>query len=324
MTIGKDVPSIPKYDIEKLNFHEVRSPGGVSLIAADISLVLLNDYPVKFTIPPLGFDILVPNCAPNEPYILIADATTGQISVQPKKNVHLSVDGLLRQLPDTLTTTCPGSNSSPLDLLLGDYIHGNETTIFVRGSDAPSSETPRWIADLIRDVVVPLPFPGHSFDDLIKEFSLADVRFGLPDPLADPDTTDGQPKLSATVKALVGLPKEMNFPIDVARVRADADVFYRGRKLGYLDLHHWQKANSTRVEAHKDETAGLAVESHVKDAPLQITDDEVFTEVVQALVFGGKGIVLGIKADVDVDIETALGKFVVREIPAEGKVFVKR
>ena len=46
--------------------------------------------------------------------------------------------------------------------------------------------------------------------------------------------------------------------------------------------------------------------------------------MIQALVFGGKGIVLGIKADVDVETETALGKFVVRAIPAEGKVFVKR
>lgn len=244
--------------------------------------------------------------------------------MQPKERVLVNVDGLVRQLPDTLTTTCPNSDSSPLDLLLGDYIHGMETTIYVRGSDPPSSETPPWITDLIKSVVVPVPFPGHSFDNLIKKFTLADVRFGLPDPLAEPDTPDTQPRLSATVKALVGLPKEMNFPIDVARVRANADVFYRGKQLGHLDLHRWQQANSTRLEAHAEEPATLAVESHVKDAPLQITDNDVFTDLIQALVFGGKGVVLGIKADVDVGTETALGKFVIREVPAEGKVFVKR
>ena len=302
----------------------MQSPGNLSVIAVDVSLALFNDYPVKFTIPSLGFDILVPDCAPNEPYILVAKATTEEIDVQPKRKISVNVDGLVRQLPDTLTTTCPNSDSSPLDLLLGNYIHGMETTIYVRGSDAPSSDTPSWIADLIKTVVVPLPFPGHSFDNLIKEFSLADVRFGLPDPLAQPDTPNAQPRLSATVKALVGLPKEMNFPIDVARVRANADVFYRGKQLGQLDLHRWQKANSTRSDALDDGAAALAVESHVMDAPLQITDDDVFTDVIQALVFGGKGVVLGIKADVDVETETALGKFVVREIPAEGKVFVKR
>lgn len=293
-------------------------------MAADVSLNLFNEYPVKFTVPPLGFDILVANCGPDDPYIMLADATTDEINVEPRAKVDVDVGGIVRQLPDTLTTTCPNSHSSPLDLLLGDYIHGMETTIYVRGSDAPSPETPSWITDLIKSVVVPLPFPGHSFDNLIKEFSLAGVRFGLPDPLADPDKPEAQPRLSATVKALVGLPKEMNFPINVARVRANADVFYHGRKLGHLDLHRWQRANSTRMEAHGEHPAALAVESHVKDAPLEITDDEVFTEVVQALVFGGKGVVLGIKADVDVETETALGKFVVREVPAEGKVFVKR
>lgn len=298
-------------------------PGGLPLIAVDVSLALSNAYPVKFTIPPLGFDILVPNCAPNEPYIVVAKATTAEVEVRPKEKVLVNVDGLVRELPDTLTTTCPNSDSSPLDFLLGGYIHGLETTIYVRGSEAPSSETPPWIADLIKSVVVPVPFPGHSFDNLIKKFTLADVRFGLPDPFAEPDSPDAQPRLSATVKALIGLPKEMNFPIDVARVRANADVFYRGKQLGHLDLHRWQKANSTLLETH-DEPAALAVESHVKDAPLQITDNDVFTDLIQALVFGGKEIVLGIKADVDVETETALGKFVVREVPAEGKVYVKR
>jgi len=321
---GKDIPSIPNYDIEKLNFHEVHLPGDPPIIAVDVSVALSNEYPVKFTIPPLGFDILVPNCVPNEPYIVVAKATTDEVEVEPKERVLVNVDGLIRQLPDTFTTTCPNSDSSPLDLLLGDYIHGMETTIYVRGSDAPSSDTPPWIADLIKSVVVPMPFPGHSFDNLIKKFTLADVHFGLPDPLAEPDTPDSQPRLSATVKALIGLPKEMNFPIDVARVRANADVFYRAKQLGRLDLHRWQKANSTRLETHEEEPAALAVESYVKDAPLQITDNDVFTEVIQALVFGGEAIVLGIKADVDVETETALGKFVVRKVPAEGKVYVKR
>ncbi len=289
-----------------------------------MSLGLSNAYPVKFTVPPLGFDILVPNCAPDQPYILLAKAITDEVRVHPNSKVQAGVRGIIRELPDTLTTTCPNSQSSPLDLLLGDYIHGLDTTIYVRGSDAPTSTTPTWITDLIKSVVVPLPFPGHGFDDLIKKFALENVHFGLPDPLADPDTPEAQPKISANVKALVGLPEEMNFPIDVARVRADADVFHKGRKLGYLDLRQWQKANSTRLEGSGNERANLAIESRVKDAPLQITDDDVFTEVIQTLVFGGKGVVLGIEAKVDVETETALGKFVVREIPAQGKVFVKR
>ena len=293
-------------------------------MAADVSLTLTNQYPVEFTIPPLGFDILVQNCAPKEPYLRLAKATTHEVLVEPKEEINVDVGGIIRQLPDTLTKTCPDTLKSPLDALLGDYIHGDETTVYVRGSDRPLPETPGWIRDLMKDVVVPLPFPGHTFDHLIRNFSLMDVHFGLPDPMADPNSPRGKPRISAVVKVLAGLPKEMSFPISVGRVKADADVYFHKKKLGELDLSNWQKANTSRIEAHGDQEAGIAIDSIVKDAPLDITDDSVFSEVVQALIFGGKPVVLGVKASVDVETETALGKFIVREIPAEGKVFVKR
>lgn len=293
-------------------------------MAADVSLALINEYPVKFTVPSLSFDTLVQGCSPDQPYLRLADAITEEIQVQPKKNVEVQVAGFLQKLPATVLATCPQTQKSPLDALLGEYIRGDDTTIYVRGSSSPSGNTPDWVNALIQDVTVPVPFPGKSFDNLIRNFSLADVHFTLPDPFADPKAPEASPRVSAIVNALVGLPKEMNFPIDVSRVRADADVYYHEKKLGYLNLHNWQKANTTRVEAHGNVEAGLAVESVVKNAPLKITDDDVFRDVVEDLVFGGKPVVLGVKADVDVETETALGKFVVREIPAEGKVFVKR
>lgn len=292
---------------------------------ADVSLILTNDYyPVTFTVPPLAFDVLVQGCSPDEPYIMLANATTAEIEVSPKEDIVVDVGGIVQQLPDTLIQTCPDSQKSPMDLLLGNYMSGEETTVYVRGSEHPSPNVPDWIPELMEGIVVPLPFPGHTFDNLIRNFSLANVHFGLPSLFAEPGSPEAQPKVSAVVKALVGLPKEMNFPIDVCRVRADADVFYKKRKLGELDLSKWQIANSTLVEAHGDVSSGLAVESIVEDAPLEITDDDVFADLVNALVFGGKSLVLGVKAKVDVETETALGKFVVRDIPAEGKVFVKR
>ena len=315
---------MPKYNITKLNFYEIKLPDGDRGMAADVSLALTNEYPVKFTVPSLGFDILVQGCSPDQPYLRLADATTEEIQVEPREDVEVQVAGFLQKLPETLLATCPQTQKSPLDVLLGEYIRGDVTTIYVRGSSSPSGTTPDWVTALIQDITVPVPFPGKSFDNLIRNFSLADVRFTLPDPSASPNTPEASPRISATVKALVGLPNEMNFPIDVSRVRADADVYYHEKKLGHLDLNKWQKANTTRIEAHDDVEASLAVESIVKNAPLKITDNDIFTGLIEDLIFGGKPVVLGVKADVDVETETALGKFVVQEIPAEGKVFVKR
>ena len=293
-------------------------------MAADVSLALTNEYPFKFTIPPLSFDILVQGCSPDQPYLRFADAVTEEIQVEPKKHVEVQVGGFVQKLPETLLATCPQTQKSPLDALLGDYIRGDETTVYVRGSSSPSGNTPDWVTSLIQSVTVPVPFPGKSFDNLIRNFSLADVHFTLPDSFATPDAPEASPRISAVVKALVGLPKEMNLPINVSPVREDSDVYYHNKKFGRFDLNKWQKANTTRIEAHDDIEAGLAVESMVKNAPVKITDNDVFTKVVEDLVFGGKPVVLGVKADVDVETETALGKFVVRDIPAAGKVFVKR
>jgi hypothetical protein len=305
-----------------MNFTEASLPGHQKGMAADVSLGLTNSYPVKFMVPSLAFDILVPSCAQTDPYILLADATSDVIHIEPQAEVQVNASGVIREIPDMLTKACPGSHSSPLDFLLEKYLHGNETIIYVRGANSPGA--PRWISDLLASIIVPVPFPGHALGNLIKNFTLANVHFSLPDPKAEPGTPEAQPKLSAIVKVLVNLPKEMNVPVNVSGVRAEAEVYYRGSKLGHLDLKKWQKANSTRVDARGEKSPELRIEARVDEAPLHITDDDTFTEVVQALVFGGKGVLLDIKADVDVKVGASFGKFAIKGIPAKGKVVVKR
>jgi hypothetical protein len=322
---NKDIPDIPAYDIKKLNFREVQIPSGKGM-AADVSIHVQNKFPVDFTVPPLGFGILVENCKKDDPYIMLGDALTDRIHIQPKTDLDVNVTGTVRHLPPVLTQDCPGTTKSPLDVFVGHYIHGETNTVYVRGSDSPSPDTPEWVTALMRGITVPVPVPGRTFGHLIKNFSLTDTHFSLPEPWAEPDTPESNPRITANVRALIALPEEMNFSIDVGKVRADADVFYKGNKLGRLDLSKWQKANSTRLDGpNKDEDGPtLMVESKVKEAPLEIQDEDVFTDVIQALLFGGKGVTLTIKAQVDVGVETALGEFAIRKIPAEGSVPIKR
>ncbi|KAL6714892.1 hypothetical protein ACLMJK_007152 [Lecanora helva] len=318
-----DIPSLPQYNITKLNFHEVKLPNAEKGMEADVSLELANDYPVTFNVPPLGFDVLVPGCDPGQPHIRLADAMTEEVKVVSRHSVSVQVGGFVHKVPEGLLALCPQTQKSPLDALLGDYIRGDQTTIFVRGANAPSGETPGWVTELIKSVTLPVAFPGKTFEGLIRNFSLADVHFSLPNPVASPDSPEASPRISAIVRVVAGLPKEMDFPIDVPRVRAAADVLYHEKKLGFFDLQRWQKANSSRIEAHGDIPATLAVDSIVKNAPLKITDDDVFSDLVQDLVFGGEKVFLGVEANVDIETETALGKFVVRDIPAKGKISVK-
>ena len=304
--------------------HEVNNSKPEGGIHADVEIAVFNEYPVSFTVPPLKFDILVSGCTAEMDNILVASATTDEIEILPKGTVTVAAKAAIRQLPDTLVSICPGSGSSPLDVLLASYMHGKDTTVLVRGSRSPVEGTPQWVSELLASTIVPISVTGHSFGNLIEDFSMNDVHFSMPDPFADPGSPEAQPKISATVKVQAKLPQEINFSIGVPRVRADSDVFFRGQKLGHLDLHEWQKANSTRIEPHGKVPPKMIIESVIKDAPLNVTDNDVLGEVIQELFFGDGKVVLDIQASVDANLSTVLGSFVVRGIPAEGKVPLKR
>lgn len=308
----------------KLNVHEnpltPEDPG----VAVEVSVGVSNDFALSVTIPPLGFDILVPNCLPAEPYILVANTTTDAVKVQPAQPAIVNAGGIIKHLPSELTKTCPGKKDSPLDQIISGYIKEHQATIYVRGADAPSPETPAWMADLLKSVTVPVPVTGHDFGQMIKNFSMSDVHFSMPDPFAEPDSPDAQPRVSALVEVMVDLPKEMNFEVDIPRVRANVDVFYHGNKFGYLDLSKWQHSNATRINDTSSEDPLLLVTFAIKDGPLQVTDSDVFSEVVQSLIFGGQSVKLDLQALVDGKIATTLGEFVIHEIPAEGRIEVDR
>ncbi|OJJ44715.1 hypothetical protein ASPZODRAFT_70873 [Penicilliopsis zonata CBS 506.65] len=319
---GDALPSFPQIDIKKLAVHDTNSTEKTGAMAVDVSLDALIDLPVSITVPPLAFTVLVPNCSPGDPYIVVADADTAEIHVKPGAPTNVDATGIIERLPEELTTACPGKKDSPLDLLVTNYMQGLENTIYVRGADSSSLDTPDWMVDLLKDVTVPVPFTGHALGNLVKNFSMSDVHFSLPDPFAEPESPESQPRVSALVKVLIDLPEQMNFQVDVPRVRANADVFYLGDKLGELDLHKWHQANSTLTD-DTDGSPVLFVEFQVDEAPLRVTDEDVFTDVIQALVFGQDSVELHVTAAVDAEVTTGLGLFAIHGIPAEGDVAVK-
>jgi hypothetical protein len=313
---------LPQYNVTEIIFREVHGPNGQNSMAADVSLLVVNPYPVNLETPPLVFDILVPNCVSSAPHILLADATTAAVVVREYSDIRVNVRGIIRRLPDDFTKTCPNSHSSPLDLFLGDFLHGQDTMIFVRGSNSPAPGLPGWIGEFISSITVPIALPHNSLDGSVKNFSISDIHFSLPDPLAIPGTPEASPTVSGNIQVQAGLPKEIGFDISVSRIRAKADVFYKGKKLGILAVEEWQAANSTQTT--ENGTLVIEIESRINNAPLNITDENIFSEVMQELLFSDKPVILSIKSLVDVEVGSVLGDIVVRDVPGEGVVPVKR
>ncbi|KAA8649121.1 hypothetical protein EYZ11_000666 [Aspergillus tanneri] len=313
-----DFPQLPAVSISKFNVHDADPSEGKGAMVVDLSVAAILDSPFSLRIPPLGFEVMVPNCSPGDPYISVADVMTREFPVVPGHHVSsVEVIGDIRGLSNELTRTCSGRKKSPLDFLVKNYMHGLRTTVYVRGADTPIVGTPEWVVDILKSVVIPLSFTGRALDNLVKKFTMSDVHFVLPNPMAEPDSPESQPKVSALVKVLLGLPKQLDFQLEVPRVRAVADVYYRGDKLGVLRLQEWQPANSTLIED------GLLVDFAMKNAPLEVTDADILTDVLQDLIFKGETVNLTVAANVDAEVSTRLGRFVIREIPAEGQVNVQ-
>lgn len=321
---AKEVPSIPEYTIQHLAFFDAPfGRQGHKGVGTNVSVLLHNDYTVGLDVPSLGLQVLVPNCDPSQPSIEVATAVTDIIHVRPKADILARASGILREIPDSLTRTCPETKLSPLDNLMDRYLHGENAQVLIRGKVPEASDLPAWVGSILESIVVPIEFSGHNLDSLIRNFSLTDVDFKLPSPFADPKDPSGKPRVSGTVRVLAALPAELNVDLGVDGLRAVGDLFYKDQKFGELHLDQWQKANSSISSGSGDEDT-ITITSRVVDAPIDITDSDIFGDIIQKLFFGQEDMILDVKSSVDVRVVTVLGKLVLRGIPATGKIPVKR
>ncbi|KAF3924313.1 hypothetical protein ABW21_db0207889 [Orbilia brochopaga] len=319
--ILKDIPALPTVELSRLNLAEVELPEQKAL-GANITVSVKNDYPINLKVPALSFSVLLRSC--DQQFVEVAVARTSAIDIHPYKPVVADMKGLIKSIPFALIETCPGTGTSPLDDLLGQYVRGHTATAYIRGlpSDDNDSGVPAWLEEFLTSVTIPVPFPGgNAFKDIVKSFSLNDVDFHFPEPSADPDAPDLPPIISATVQAIIRLPQEVNALLDVSKILANADILYHGRKLGEFHVPNWAPA---RTIQHHDQHE-LEIIARVERVPLNVTDAEVLSEVVQKIYFGGGG---GVKlqavgtADVNVKL-ASLGAFIIRGIPAQGDIVIK-
>ncbi|KAK0386556.1 hypothetical protein NLU13_6391 [Sarocladium strictum] len=316
---------MPEYSIDRLNFHDISmDEGKEKAVAADVSLTAYNEFPVSGTVPILAFEVLVPACNESEPYIPVADVFTKKIKVNAYSNVTADGEGIIREIPESLTQACPLSKLSPLDHFMESYIHGEDAKVYVRGSKLPSSDTPDWVEEIIKGITVPIDLPGKSFGNFIRNFSLTDVDFKLPSPFADPRDPDSQARVSGNVEVLAAIPEELNLKLGIKSIRSFADLYYEKKKLGELNLDEWQKAKSEKIPGLDGEQDLLNVTAHIVDAPVNITDSDLFGDLLQRMFFGEDDLFLDVNSTVDARVSTVLGTIVVKNVPAEGKIPVKR
>ncbi|EPQ62508.1 Bgt-863 [Blumeria graminis f. sp. tritici] len=319
---GPNIPSIHE-NTTSLNLYEVPISGdSTHSLAARMLTSFKNDYNIEIEIPSLEIEVLVPGCG-KEDYIRLLYAKSNPIHVDPQSQIHIIVDGMMKKLPASLMESCPKSTLSPLDALMWKYIHGYGITTLVRGTKHPDKQAPNWLVELLSSITVPLTFPSLNMSKNFGNFSIKDMEFHLPDIIPNPGFGNTSPHISGLVEVAASLPKEINFGLNVTKIRATSKVLFENRKFGDIYVRNWQHASSAQVRGPNKQGSSLYVQSYIKDAPIEITDNVVFKDVVQALLIEGRNVSLQIIALVDIYVSTVLGEVTLTNLPGEGFVPVK-
>lgn len=256
-------------------------------------------------------------------FIQLISIRTDFTHLYPRLGSLFQVMGIITELPQPLLQICPESNLSPLETLITNYVHGNNVTVLIGGSNSPSQDIPVWISEILSKIRVPLTIPGHQYHDLIRNFTISDINLSLPDLFADPDSDEASPKLSGHLEAIASISKEINFNMNVSQARASVDVLYKEAKFGELDLHEWQKVKCELIKEPTNSGASLKIQSDVNNAPLRITNKRIFNDIIGALVFRKETVLFKLVALVDVQVSAILGKFLIEDLPAEATVPIK-
>lgn len=291
------------------------------ILAASISVFIKNVYPIEFDLPALEFKVLAQGC--NNSLIELTRAFIQPAHFKPRSGVTVKLRANFRELPKTILEPCSESNSSPLDMLLTDYAHGKNIIMFIQELTSSGFQKLKWVTDIMSNMTLPVSVPSHQFNSLIRNFTLTDTQFKLPDVFAEPGSDEGNPHLSGRIRAIVDIPREMNLNISVNRFRATVKTLYKEQLFGTISIHRWQTAKSEQFQRPNDGGLSIRVESFVDNAPLKITDENIFADIVQALLINRGNVLLQVEALLDIELFTILGQFVIHGIPAEGNVPIK-
>ncbi|TGZ80444.1 hypothetical protein EX30DRAFT_307729 [Ascodesmis nigricans] len=314
----KDTPTLPPYKLGDIQVGEKLIDGN-PVLNANASLLVHNLYVIGLDIPPLGFTISFPGCEVKD-IVAVANAALPPISIVPLRDIDVDVTAVIPSIPTELTGICPGSNLSPMDTFISRYLHGEVSKVYVSGDGVDRPETPSWITEILKDLTVPVPFSGHSMDGVVKKFSMSNFDISLPMPGMDPNSPDSLPLVSADVEVLVALPRDVDIDFEVSALSARANVSYTGAIFGDLGMHEWMPAISEKVKL--DQQLYMKVNAAVKNAPLNVTNYDVFQQIVQKILFGERGIDLTVDGRADAEVAIPLGKFIVHDLPAAGNITI--
>ncbi|WWC85667.1 uncharacterized protein L201_000533 [Kwoniella dendrophila CBS 6074] len=262
------------------------------------------------------------------------------------KDIELRISGVITaNLSErSLSSKSVNVGSSPLSLLLQNYLHGKDNPITVQGlSSIPKFvpkrsilEPPNWLLNTLPSLSLSLNFPGPKpKPKIIESVTIDHMRIS---------ESQGKMKASGVVIAQIELPKDMqNVKIDVVEVLPDVLVFdgpspedddfvgddeenFPPKAFGHIRPLEYLNS-TTSISGDPNYPNRLIVSAPLNQVDLNILPgrDSILSEFVSKIVFKG-GALAGVKgiASVGVKIIGVNGKVRLDNLPVRGEFWVGR
>lgn len=301
-TLFNTTGSLPEFNITTLAVQDSQDSGIVGQVALETEFRTL----VNVQVPSVNVQVSIEGCKGE----LIPVATGKNLPFNLRNSnskIAVNAVGECRELPAEAFEKCPDtSGQSPIDRITQRYLAGNTTTVFISGPTVLENQS--WIQKLLTQVTVPIDLPGSGTDQLARDIELLDVKFNLPSFLGG----GGKPKISGKVRGVIDVPTDINVDVKIDSVHVLADLLYKKRKFATIESPGWSPAVS-KFRAEKE----LQVEVVLRDAPVTITNQDIFSSVVSELL--GGNVLVDVLGTGDVKVTTALGNLEAHELPIEAR-----
>lgn len=295
--------ALPDYNITAFAIQDSREVGVVGQASLEAELQL----PISARIPSVQVQVSIEGCDGDIIPIALAKNLPFEIR-RGDARIAVSAVGECREIPPEALKKCSAASpQSPVDSAMQNFLAGNATTVQISGVN--STEQDSWLQRLLAQITIPVDIPGSQSDQLARDIQLTDVKFNLPSLIGG----SGKPKISGKVRGTIDIPSDVDVGLKVDSVHVLADLLYKKKKFATIESPGWSPASSKLLSDAKE----LKVEVVLRDAPVTITNQDVFSSVISQLL-GGNTLVDVIGTG-DVKVATALGDLEAHELPIEAE-----
>uniref|UniRef100_A0A060T1I5 ARAD1C16764p n=1 Tax=Blastobotrys adeninivorans TaxID=409370 RepID=A0A060T1I5_BLAAD len=316
----------PEFDVTVGNVSML--PGSESNgmdVSTDVHVDVKDAGPLagfQASIPSLNWELMVAGCDEDK-VITVSDGGTAPFEIDfsssGPRRLDVTVQSGIDQLPPDLITPCAGSNKSPLDKFVGNYLAGADNFVTIRGSKHQDAGLPSWLSSLLRGLSYSFAFAGkQEGDNLINKIEFNGFKVDL-----FGHGWSRTPRVSAVVTITLNTPEGLTIDrgVDLRAIKVKGDVALfeveNRQKFAYLQLPDWTDCNTTINDDNN-----YVVQFGIDSVPIQVVNEGVFGSVVRQLMFEGS-VPVWVEALVDSMLSTPLGQVTLTDIPIQAQANVQ-